>query len=491
MKNLFLLLIIISISNTHAQKASDVLENGIRLGSNNVIIYKYDPTSKTFKCDFARSLGDISNPVNFKTAENGSIYLSPDNSVNIYVKPVNPLNYSYSSAVTVTVNKIDEEAAKVLGNVGGILTGIQKYNNALTKLMTIAPQGAKELKAKKNGVNNPDKDCTGAIAVKLQEIEAGLKIDQKSNINAIFSRLKLLDFSEKATTETGFNEIILSKKDINQHFNTISTKLSEVGTAINGVECSDMNNTILKMQLQLIVQNFTNVYNEQKKRLTNLDAVVNIVSEAIAKYSKGGGENGLSWATPLAEVSTKKVKLATHTLKVFESGYVLSTDSEIIASETKELASIESKYLRFQRFVPEVSTGTAYTFIKYYTYGTSTDASGQQIVAKSGEQEVKNLNVTTMLNFTYYIENSNVNPFWQIGAGVNSEIPTILTGFGLRGVLGTNRISISGGIAMTWVKELQNLKVGDPISGSVELENDLKYSFIWPPKPYIGIQYNF
>ena len=44
---------------------------------------------------------------------------------------------------------------------------------------------------------------------------------------------------------------------------------------------------------------------------------------------------------------------------------------------------------------------------------------------------------------------------------------------------------------MTWIKELEKLKVGDEVTGTAAIDQDLKSAFSWPPKAYIGLQYNF
>ena len=102
-----------------------------------------------------------------------------------------------------------------------------------------------------------------------------------------------------------------------------------------------------------------------------------------------------------------------------------------------------------------------------------------------------------MVNFNYYMPNSPIHFLYQIGAGINSGIPTIITGFGIRSnINGIKRISISGGIALTWIKELDKLKVGDEVTGTSDIDKDLKFQFSWftkqyTPKSYIGLQYNF
>jgi hypothetical protein len=163
-----------------------------------------------------------------------------------------------------------------------------------------------------------------------------------------------------------------------------------------------------------------------------------------------------------------------------------------VSIESKELIKRTVRVRKFQRFVPEVSVGTAFTFFKYNSYGTTSDSTGQQFVGSPNENMVRNINITTMLNFNYYIPNSPIHPLYQLGVGINSGIPTILSGFGLRSnINGIKRLAISGGIAMSWIKELDKLKVGDKISGTDDIEKDYKYGSAPKFTPYVGLQFNF
>jgi hypothetical protein len=138
-----------------------------------------------------------------------------------------------------------------------------------------------------------------------------------------------------------------------------------------------------------------------------------------------------------------------------------------------------------------VSIGTAFTSFKYLTYGTTSDSSGQQYVAAPVEAQMRNLNIATMLNFNYFTPDSQLHPFFQLGAGINSGLPTFLTGFGIRSnISGLKRLAVSGGLAMTWLRELTNLKVGDKISGTADIEKDFKYSSAPTFAPYFSIQFN-
>lgn len=476
-KLVFTLLLLQSAVFSFAQKASDVLENGIRIGTDNVIVYKYNTVDKSIKYGINRSLGDATAPINFLSVEENNIFLCTRNAVNVYARPLNPLNYSYSSTVVVSVDPINESASKALSSILSVIT---KFPDSTISNKGIVSLNSKDIKV-----------CKDSLIIYFSTINKLLQKDKKEIMSATFNKLKALDFSEQETTVSRFKEIKQEKTPVKEHYEKIKSEIEKAKTLLSASDCIDINDSLLKMQLDLIVQNFSTIYEEQFKRFKNLEKAFESVENEINKASIGGGESGLRWCILLKEVSTKRGEISAHSLQVFESGYNLSSENEIVVTVQKELVKNDAKFRRFQRFVPEVSVGTAYTFFKYYEYGTTTDAAGKQYVATPTEKEINNLNISTMVNFTYYIENSAVHPFWQIGAGANAEVPSLLTGFGLRGVLGTNRISISGGIAMTWIKELDNLKVGDEVTGTAAIDQDLKNTFSWPPKAYIGLQYNF
>lgn len=206
--------------------------------------------------------------------------------------------------------------------------------------------------------------------------------------------------------------------------------------------------------------------------------------------ASSGGDDVPKWYISQKAIAAKEGKISIYTVTIKESGYMLSDSKEIVSIESKEVNKKSLRVRKFQRIVPEVSIGTAFTFFKYNTYGTTSDSSGVLYVASPTENLIRNINITTMINYNYYIHNSPIHPLWQIGLGVNSGIPTLMSGFGLRTKTGQRRITITGGLAMTWVKELDKLKVGDKISGTDDIDKDLTFQFA-KPTGYIGIQYNF
>ncbi len=483
MKQIILLITVITFLSqvTMAQQAKDILENGIHIISGKVIIIKYDFTSKVLKFDAAKSLQDIANPLDFTTLEDSTIFLVSKNGVNAYLRPLNPLNYSYATENKIITDPVNKEGATALGVIIDVLKTTTRVIPAKTSngVTTMAP------------IVYDTCETFFNIETNLKQIQTLIKDNKKESINKVFIQLKAIQFIDSSTTNKQLRLSEVDKLSIESSFTKIENLIESTKKMIDVYNCDKPSGFITKYIFSSIAKDLSTSYEEQKKRLTSLKSAYDVVEKARDLALVGGGEIGLGWCFKLDEIPSKDGKISLYSLTIKESGLKLSDKAEIVTSESKDIIKRTFRVRRFQRFVPEVSVGSAYTFFKYNTYGTTKDMNGQEILASPTENYIKNLNITTMLNFNYFISNSPINPLWQIGVGVNSGVPALLTGFGLRGVLGTSRITISGGVAMTWINELDKLKVGDKISGTSDIEKDLKYQFSWPPKPYIGLQYNF
>lgn len=462
-----------------AQKASDVLENGRAVKSGHRLFLKYDITEKALKIDAVKKEEDV----DFTTLEDSTIFLVRKNAINIYLKPLNPLNYSYNSEVKIISDPINDAASSALSSIIASLG---------TTKSSVDEEGGK----KKKGAIKTHlpflKTCTYEdFKSEIESIQKELSNSKKDDILKEFEFLKKISFDDEQTTK---EELSTSEKNINvinDHFEKIKKEIDTTQSNVNKF-CESSESFITKYILNSILNDFLFQIEQQKKRLLILQTAYKLVKDMQEKASIGGGTKQLNWCIPLKEVSSKEGKISIYTITVYESGYKLSEDKEIVATDSKELTKRSIRIRQFQRFVPEVSIGTAFTFLKYNSYGTTSDASGQQYVGTPTENTIKNLNIATMINFNYYIPNSSLHPLYQLGLGINSEMPTLLTGFGLRSnINGVKRLAISGGIAMTWVKELDELKVGDKITGTDDIDKDYKFSSAPKFSPYVALQYNF
>ena len=461
-----------------SQKPSDILENGNNMPRKGVIIFQIDSPGKKINYDLTKSFQDPKdNPLNFIELEDSAIFLPHHNSVNIYAKPWNPLNLHINQEVTYKTDEINEAGATVLGSFKGIpkVTETKKIVGATGK----TTESVVVLEC--NNFN--------VIEGKLKEIHSRLQDSKKESINSLFSALKAMPFKEEAPTISEIQRLEPSKASIEKYFADVTSLIAETQKLIDDYNCNEPKIFTTQYLFYLMIKDFAGVHEEQKKRVKNLQTAFEMVRKQ--KDLALNNENGFRWAIKLGEVASNTGKIANSNVVVKTDGYQLSDKGEIVATQPKELVKRNYRLRKFQRFVPEVSAGTAYTFFNYNTYGTTTNANGELVVGEPTKNEVRNINLTTMLNLNFYLENSPVHPLWQIGAGFNQSVPTLLTGIGLRGALGPDRVALTVGLAMTWIKELDKLKPGDQIKGTSDIENDLKHQFTWPPKMYIGIQYGF
>ncbi|WP_316802944.1 hypothetical protein [Pedobacter nototheniae] len=493
MKTLRSIMIILAIGWCNllmAQTAGDVLEHGIKIQSDKKIFFYYDQDD--FKVYIGKSLEDKTNSANFLPVKDSTIYLIQDNGINLYMRPVNPLNYSYTGVSTLVIDPVREAATKALSSIGDVITAAMKPDKTIISKEFAKIWGLTTLQVDAAKNSNLSCEKSDTIKSKLNSIKQLLEIDKKTNQIIIFKDLKALDFIDEQETVDSVKSIGIRLNTIENHYSLIIKRINNLREEIKNYECPNQDLYISKYIYNDILDKLLAAYTEQKKRLDNSTSVFNLVKKAQQTASKGGNAAGLGWCFKLNNATPSAGKVSIYDISLKETGYKLSDHQEIVASETKDKLKKTLRIRAFNRFIPEVYVGTAFTFIKYNTYGTTTDAAGQQYIGTPTENKLRNFNVVTMINFNYFIEKSDLHPFFQIGAGINTGIPDFLTGAGIRiNSNGLKRLAISGGIAMTWVKELDKLKVGDKVSGTDDIEKDLQFQFTWPPKPYIALQYKF
>jgi len=487
-KNLLTALaILICYQFATAQKASDVLENGIHLKSGNKIFLQYD--TKVLKFDAAKSLQDPTNPPDFTTLDDSTIFLVSKNGINVYLRPLNPLNFSYNSENKVVIDPINEAAATALGSIIDVLGTVNP-----TKAAPPAAAGDK----KKKAAPAPPVKCEKfkTLQTKIELIQTKLSDSKKTKTVEIFKKLKALDFLDETSTKADLVTTKASIAEIENHFKEVAALIDEAKTDVKNYDCDFPESFTAKYIFNAILKDLTSTMEEQKKRLDNLQTTYNLVEKVQQTASIGGGEDGLRWCLKMDEVPSKEGKISVYTITIKESGYKLSDKEEIVSIESKDVLKRTFRVRKFQRFVPEVSVGTAFTFFHYNSYGTTTDSlgvkTGRLHVSSPTKNMVRNINITAMVNWNLYCPESPIHPLLQVGAGINSGIPTILAGGGLRfSNNAKNRIRVTGGIAMTWIKELDKLKEGSLISGTDDIEKDMKFKIEPVFSPYVSLQYNF
>jgi len=477
---LFILFIILINKSLLGQTSSDILEDGITVEKNDNIFLKLsDKTIKYF-------IGE--HPTRPVTLKDSVIFLVKNESVNIYLKPLNPLSYSYKSENKIIVDPVDEAAAKVFTSIKDLIDKVTSIGS-----------GAREFKDT-SGTFPKDYSFDDLLNLYIK-IKDSLKNDYKNDINAEFKSLKSLSFNSEEDTKEA---IAASEKNItaiNAHFKYLEDQfksLLDKTDSLNKDRFSVSDLFTLKYVFRQLCTELKNIKNEQYKRVKNLIKVFDLVQGAYkdAKENK----DGLEWCVYLAEVPCPRGKISIFTVTIHQSGYRLSTDDdkevikdEIIEDEQKMIVETTIRVRGFQRFIPEVSVGIAYTTLNFPTYAVETDTvTEKNYVGEVRNEVINRINISAMLNYNFYIPRSPIHPFIQFGTGVNIDFPSLLLGTGLRiNSINKTRFAFSIGFASTWIQTLQTLSVGDEIKDEEELKKDLKYEFNMHPKLYYGIQYNF
>ena len=496
MKNLLSFVVFFYVSfQIHAQKVDEILENGIPLNKNEAIFLKYDAKKNIFRYAVAYSRQDITKPIKPISLNDSIIFLSRQSEVPIYILPFNPLTFSTSTELVFIEDKINKEAEKAYKEITQQLQNLKGLKNTPFVVATDGKEkAAKGLESVIRATKALDceKNLDSIIDI-MDKLNNNINEYKKKNfISQNFERLKSLTFEDEALTKSEIAEINAAINSVQTSFKEMETEIEKITKKIEDLVCEPLvSEFVYKSHAKNLVKEIKQLKENETEKLKNLIKAYDVVKKHQLEASKGGGEEGLRWLYPKDFIALSDDKISIYNLTMKKGGYVLKDNQEIIVGAFKDTLKRTIRVRRFQKFIPEVSVGTAFTFFKYHTYGTVTDSTGQNFVGSPVEKELRNLNITTMVNFNYYLQNSPIHPFYQLGFGVNEGIPTLLTGVGFRSIFGINKISVSGGIAATWLEELNNLKVGDPVSGTAAIEEDLKYQFSWPPKPYIGLQYNF
>ena len=462
----------IFISPLQAQKASEVLENGLKVESGHKIFLRKE--GPVLKFDVSSS------PRDFTTLGDSGIFMAAKNGVNIYMRPLNPLNYGLKTANMVVIDPVTEDLGAAVKAIVNLLN-------------TTAPKAIPKI----TGSNTllPQSDACGSydnMKLLVNELGASLSNDRKEEINRVFKALKALPFEDESLTIADLRDIKSSLALVEAHFTSVEDSIKLMKDRIRTFFCPTLDTFVLKFVFTSIQKELESLKNEQKKRLKTIRELY-VLAEGVQKKASTE-KDGLKWWLALDEVPATEGKVSVYTTTISESGYALSDKGEIEPLAVKEVIKKTIRVRKFQRFVPEVSAGVAYTFLEYPQYGTAKNAAGETIVAETGKKSVSNLNFTAMINFNYFIRNSYIHPFWQIGVGANNEIPTLLTGVGIRSNIGgIKRIALAGGVALSWIRTLDQLQPGvSKVAGTAEIEKDLKYTFNRKQRSpfYLGIQYN-
>jgi soluble cytochrome b562 len=503
MKKILAVLLVLIPAVLSAQKVNEVLE----VGPDEIIqgrakfLLKFN--GKTLDYDFWND-----EKTRFRPLKDSTLFLSKQNSVSVYRRPVNPLNYSFQSKLEFVPSAISQEADAALEIITKSLTDLVgqagKENKAAKDAVHKARKAAIDKNKKADTTKIPDppecSEFTDMVTL-VKQIEALLKKDQKGKVKEIFNELKAMTFEKEQLTKAELEKITPELEPLQTDLGDIETKIAQLEVSISNYDCPPPHTDpyIARFVFTSQVMLMKTALKEQKDRYNNLKKCLDLVQKAYSEASES--DEGLKWMVAFKvnddghNIEVKRKTVSNFLVTVNDGGYKLSDNGEIVAAESKEKSKVLVRVLKFQRFIPEVIPGAAYSFLQFPKFGVNTDtATGKQLVADAGNENFKRINFSAMVNFNFFSPQSSVHPFLQIGVGANTDYPAFFTGGGLRFDIGggtVKALAISGGMVSTWIKTLKTLKIGDEVKGTADLEKDITHEFKWPPKLYLGIQLKF
>lgn len=173
-------------------------------------------------------------------------------------------------------------------------------------------------------------------------------------------------------------------------------------------------------------------------------------------------------------------------LQIFHQKAIFNTATEKFDKKDKTLLSSLTMY-RYRAFVPGYALGIHYSPLKINRFGTGTDSLGQMVV-QAVEEGGGSAILSGMLNMYWNIHATDVIPMFQLGVDPTKDRPFFLLGGGF--ALFEGNISVSGGAIWGWSQILDDLEVGDLVSGSAQVQENTRFRFEVEPRPYVGMQIN-
>jgi hypothetical protein len=250
--------------------------------------------------------------------------------------------------------------------------------------------------------------------------------------------------------------------------------------ARSGLTCRDQEWVMRQVQGAVLLANPAH----QLAQLRALADALKDLQTALEPYADDDNWDGDAYVIRVTTAAPEKIK--TVEVKAVKVTYAYTDDT--LRVETAKPSSVQFRVRRASSLVPEVAAGLVVAAVRTPVYGTTRQADGTQVVSLSTRKTVSYSGAVLLNGVCRCGMDSFAYPMIQIGVAAGGDAPAILTGLGLR-FTRPKRLALSVGGILAWVKDLDKLRVGGPVSGTAEIEADLKAQ---PTvKGYFALQYTF
>jgi len=439
------------------------------------------------------------------------------NHCNLYIKWVNPLKYQFSFRDTLLIDERD----KIISDfIKGLVArfGISVDTSGAAKLAKDFNVQLKEIAIRsgkpllyipESGFND-----TGltylylALLSNLDTLESGEieninsitrlieDLDKKNSVNIagdisdIYQALFNLKNPVQARTSISLDSAQIEKykslyKEIKGLQELVISKIKDLKIRFNLLD------SFTKTVITEFVYRTTQNLNSNKNLTSKIESVLDIIRKSLKDESVEKKTQGYF---KIKSIEFDEGKILESSLQITEFKLNPVTPDRSgkgpIGNVTK--ANTIKKTMLFEKYdIIDIwaSAGIFHSTASLVGYGISNNIGGQFTVS---EDTIKRNSpvVALFLNFDFNIGSRYLAPLFQLGIDPTKKNPFMLLGGGFS--IPSARFAITGGAIWTWNQSLDKLSVGQTISSTTELENDIKYEFDMKPKGwYLGIQYNF
>ncbi|WP_417372222.1 hypothetical protein [Gelidibacter japonicus] len=488
------------VSSLNAQKALSIPGKKVKDG---VIYLTFD--GKTLEYFTPDKTADSKKNVN----ESMNFALKDDNSCNIYLKWVNPLKYKLTWKDTTYIDErdkvINDFIDLLVTQFGSPVTSLNKSESKSlieksTKATLSAATGLTELfipdgfnntdltmlylqlRSNQNLLTENEREKLNEITKSISELDMKIATNISMEVDGVFTELLALNDPRNVSN------IVIEKEAQIKKYDDLYTELETLQKSIiKSISELTLTDKLLNSYTKTIVSKFidqtTTTIITNKNLTGKLKPVVDVVKNSINDESSNTVTKGFYRIRSIGFEDGKKLQTS---LTITEFEYKMEAKE---FSKKSEVLKTSLTFQKYDFFAISVSTGLFYSSTTLKGYGVSNNSKNDFTITE--DDITKSSPVTAVfLNFNFGIGSRYFAPLTQIGIDPTKKRPFLLLGGGFS--IPSARIAFTAGPIWTWNQSLDKLTVGEAISSTTDLEQDIKYVFDVEPKGwYLGIQYNF
>lgn len=405
-----------------------------------------------------------------KTA-NGVVFRS-DGEINIYIHNFNPLTQTWVVEQKATPD-VSYAAIKAFLDDLKALQGALQPSAAAKEAMTKAFEQARLSSV---APLDPCAQFTGCERLQCRIGQAFEILQKEVLAPAELQRLVngATGYQGVVTASTG---LVDKQKEIEANIKSAREELARIRTEYGALgnnpsqACTNISGQILVdyIQVQSTADRIIAAKEALRVQLGDLVKVLQPYLQQNAWFGQTLSDFFITSVTPTFEnQQTVSASVKERTIQLDDSKIVIkSDDANVIAGKFD--------VRRSSFFVPERAAAVIYNNLQYPQYGTAMNEAGKMVVKRTKDHQP--IDGALMLNLVMRMgrNSSVVYPLLQLGVSSAKDFPGFLAGVGLRFVE-PFRFSLSVGGMITRYKDLDgNLKVGDVVSGTDDINKHLTY----------------